>query len=189
LALLMAAILLLVPSGGIRAASYKWTDREGTLHFSDSIPAADIPTEGLDPADPEQRPLLGKPLTVYRDKVFTIALMVESDDLLQFDLTYTDVQRTFPEVVGGTPRIQISAIPVERIYTYLAYSVAPVEGGSKTVPLMNRMSKQSPQSLETEALRLFFYEPGRDRQKLLELFSVDIPFVKRWQKRKGVTYQ
>jgi len=186
---ILAAALLLAAAAPCVAGSYKWTDREGTLHFSDSPPAGDIPRESLDPADPEQRPLLGKPLLVYRDNVFTLTLTKEHDDLLQFDLTYTEIHRSYPEVVSGAPRVQLSAVTNERFYTYLAYSVHPVEGGSKTLQLINRMSKQSPSSLETGSLRIFLYDYGPDRKTVRELFATDIPFGKRWQKKKGVLYQ
>lgn len=171
------------------AGSYKWTDRDGTLHFSDTLPAEDVPLADLDPADPEQRPLLGKPLVVYQDKVFIVTLTKESDDLLQFDLTYTDIHRAFPEIVSSMPRLQINAVTGERIYTYLAYSVFQVEGGSKTLQFINRMSKLSPSSLETESLRISLYDYSPDRNKSRELFSTNIPFVKQWQKQKGVLYQ
>jgi len=186
---ILATALFLAAVATCVAGSYKWTDQEGTLHFSDSPPAGEIPRESLDLADPEQRPLLGKPLVVYRDNVFTLTLTKEADDLLQFDLAYTDIQRSFPAVVSGSPRVQLCAITSERFYTYLAYSVHPVEGGSKTLQLINRMSKQSPSSLETESLRIFLYDNGPDQKKARELFSKDIPFGKRWQKKKGVLYQ
>jgi len=186
---ILAAALLLAAASPSVAGSYKWTDREGTLHFSDSPPAGDILRESLDPADPEQRPLLGKPLLVYRDNVFTLTLTKESDDLLQFDLAYTNIHRSFPEVVSGAPRVQLCAVTSERIYTYLAYSVLPVEGGSKTLQLINRMSKQSPLALETGSLRIFLYDYGPDRKTVRELFATDIPFGKRWQKMRGVLYQ
>jgi len=186
---ILAAALLLAAAAPCVAGSYKWTDREGTLHFSDSPPAGDILRESLDLADPEQRPLLGKPLLVYRDNIFTLTLTKETDDLLQFDLAYTNIHRSFPEVVRGAPRVQLCAVTSERIYTYLAYSVLPVEGGSKTLQLINRMSKQSPSSLETGSLRIFLYDYGPDRKTVRELFATDIPFGKRWQKKKGVLYQ
>lgn len=186
---ILASALLLSATATCVAGSYKWTDQEGTLHFSDSPPAGEIPRESLDPADPEQRPLLGKPLVVYHDNVFTLTLTKETDDLLQFDLAYTNIHRSFPEVVSGAPRVQLCAITSEHFYTYLAYSVHSVEGGSKTLHLINRMSKQSPSSLETESLRIFLYNNDPDQKKARELFSTDIPFRKRWQKKKGVLYQ
>ncbi|MBP1728345.1 MAG: hypothetical protein H6Q56_718 [Deltaproteobacteria bacterium] len=186
---ILAIALLLATIAPSAAGSYRWTDRTGTLHFSDTLPAEDVPLDNLDPADPEQRPLLEKPLLIYSDKVFRLTLTAESEDLLQFELSYTDIQRIFPEVISGNARLQICAVDRERSSTYLAYSVQPVEGGRKTFQLTNRLSKQSPSDLETESLSLSLYDNGPDRKKYRNLLTREIPFGKIWHKRKGVVYQ
>ena len=186
---LLSLLTLLFLTTTSHAASYKWTDRDGTLHFSDTPPAYEVPKENLNVADPEQRPLLVMPVVVYSDRVFRLLLTAEQDDLLQFELTYTDIQRSFPETISGNVRLQICAIDRKRSSTYLAYTVVPVEGGSKSFQLKNRLSKQSPSSLETVSLSLSLYDNGPDRKKYRNLFSKEIPFGKFWQKRKDGVYQ
>lgn len=185
---ILATALFLVAASICAAGSYKWTDRNGSLHFSDSPPAYEIPRQNLNPADPEQRPLLDKPLLIYIDKVFRLMLIAETDDLLQFELTYTDIQRSFPEVISGNPRLQLGAVNRERSSTYLAYTVVPIEGGSKTIQLINCLSNKSPSVLETELLVISLSDYGQDRKKSLNLFTKEIPFGKIWHKRRGEIY-
>lgn len=186
---ILASALFLSATSMCAAGSYKWTDRDGSLHFSDSLPTYEVPKENLNPADPEQRPLLEKPLLIYSDKVFRLTLTAEEDDILKFDLTYTNIQRSYPETISGKVRLQICAVDRARSSTYLSYTVAPVEGGSKTFQLTNKLSKQSQSYLETESLYVFLYYDDRDRKEFRKLFTKEIPFGKIWHKRQGGVYQ
>ena len=183
----MVAVLL--AAGICQAGSYKWTDREGTLHLSDTPPAGEVPLEDLDPADPGQRPLLGKQLLIYSDATFRLFLSAEEDDLLQFELVYTDIHRAFPDIVASAGRIFVCAVGRQEGYSYLSYSVAAVEGGSKRLQLTNALSRHSPDDLETESLRILFHTNGTGNRETRSLFTTDIPFGKSWQKRKGKKYQ
>ncbi|MCM2357050.1 MAG: DUF4124 domain-containing protein [Geobacteraceae bacterium] len=172
------------------AASYKWTDRDGTLHFSDTPPSYEVPKDSLSFEDNEQRPLMGKGLVVYQDRVLKIVLADEQQDKLLFDVEYTDVQHVYPEAVRGTLRLMIvSSLDRGRTSTYLAYTVAPVDGGSRKFSMMNALSDHSPSRLETELLHISLSVDDREKKDYRILLKKDIPFRKVWEKRAGVKYQ
>lgn len=185
--LLLLPILLFPFSAG-HAASYKWTDRNGTLHYSDTPPAKDVQKSLLRLEDPEERPLLGKGQMVYQDRTFKILLADEQQDSLLFDVQYRDVQRAYPDAVTGNLRLLISAVDRSLTSTYLAYTVMPVQGGTRRFEMTNRMSGHSPQSLETDLLKILLYN-DEDKQKVKVLLDTAIPFRKEWSKRDGVTYK
>jgi hypothetical protein len=180
--------LLFLFATSIQAASYKWTDRDGSLHFSDTPPAYEVPQKSLSIEDHEQRPLMGKGLVIYQDRVFKIVLSDEQDDKLHFKVSYNNIQRAYPEVIRGNTLIYICATQQDRTYTYLAYTVAPVEGGSTTLSLVNGLSKQSPSRLVTDSLHMTLYRDDRKTKEFKILFKKAIPFSKVWEKQAGVVY-
>lgn len=187
--LTVATILSLAFVGSCPAGSYRWTDRDGTLHFSDALPAEDIPRESLSPVDPEQRPLLVKPVILYRDPVFVVTLEGEEDDELQFSVDYSGIHHAYPELVRSPGRLLLSAVDRGNTPTYLSFTVAPVAGGSDRLTLTNAMTRHTESHLETVILRLTLSLNDRERDDRRILFTTDIPFVKHWQKREGVAYR
>lgn len=169
------------------AALYRWSDQAGIIHFSDSLPVEDVPQEQLNLVDPAQRPLLKKPLKVYQDNVFRVMLTAEDDDSVQFDVIYTEIHRTFPEIIRCKTKMYLCAVSRE-VTSYLTYTVVPVEGGSATLRLTNRLSKHSPSRLQTETLNinLFYRDPETNEDRAL--FSKEIPFGKVWEKRADGVY-
>jgi hypothetical protein len=188
--LAMAMLLvLLLPFKPCHADSYRWTDRDGTLHFSDTIPADTIPQESLDITDPAQRPLMSEMPPLYQDEVFRLLLISEKPDRLEFELEYSAIHRTYKDLIKGGVFVWIVAVDSARTPSWLAWTGANVESGNGRVKLVNTLSKQSPTSLETDSLILTLYR--RDRAQGVEktLFSKEIPFRKSWEKMPRITYR
>jgi hypothetical protein len=186
---LLAALWLLLIVVPCQASSYRWTDKNGTLHFSDTPPAGYVPQRELDLSDPEQRPLIRKMPPIYRDHVFRLFLVSEQQDRLEFDLEYTAIHHSYTEIVEGRVMATISAVDSARTPTYLAYTVAPVEGGDGRVKLVNYLSKYSPSHLETDSLMLTLYRNDREKGVAKLIFNKEIPFRKSWEKIPGGRYQ
>lgn len=186
---LLSLIILLFLQTTTHAASYKWTDRDGTLHFSDTPPSYEVPKSTLSIEDNEQRPLMGPGQVVYQDKVFKIILAEEQQDKLLFDVEYNNVQRAYPEAIRGTLRLIVSSLDRGRTYTYLAYNVAPVDGGSRKFRMTNALSNHSPDRLETELLHISLSVDDREKKEYRILLKKEIPFRKVWEKRAGVKYE
>lgn len=185
----LGLFLLLFHTAACQAGQYQWKDQAGTIHYSDSIPLEDVLQKHLNPADPRQRPLIKKPVILFADQVFRVRLLTEEDDSLQFDLTLNEIHRTFPDIIRGHARIFLCAVSQE-VTSYLEYTVAPVEGGSTTLRLTNRLSKHSPEQLQTETLKILLYESEPGKTDVKTLFSREIPFVKIWEKKAaGMIYQ
>lgn len=171
-----------------QAALYRWTDQTGVIHFSDSLPPKEIPQEQLNLADPEQRPLLKKPLVVFQDNIFRVILISEKNDSMQFDVTYTEIHHNFPEIIRYKTRLILGSAGGGGA-TYLRYTAAPVEGGSATLKFTNGLSKRSPSKFETEYLyiSLYYHDPEKKEDK--PLYKKDIPYRKVWEKNVDGVYQ
>src|SRR6266702_4184511 len=165
-----------------RGASYKWSDEAGVLHFSDTPPPQAVPQHSFSLADADQRPLLEGDIVIFEDQVFKVMLDEEKDDELRFKVEYINIQRTFPDIIQGNALLFICAVNRERKSTYLAYTVAKVDGGSKVLTLSNKVSKQSPSRMETEGLIITLYHDDREKKEIKILFKKEIPFQKRWEK-------
>lgn len=186
---LLTVLFIIIAATTTRAASYKWTDRDGTLHFSDTPPSYEVPKKSLSIEDDEQRPIMDKGQIVYQDRVFKIVLVDEQQDKLLFDVEYNNVQRAYPEAIRGTLRLLVSSVDRGRTSTYLSYNVAPVDGGSKKFRMMNALSNHSPSRLETEWLHISLTVDDREKKDYRILLKKEIPFRKVWEKRVGVNYQ
>lgn len=185
----LLSLFFIIAATASHAASYKWTDRDGTLHFSDTPPSYEVPKSTLSIEDNEQRPLMGMGHVVYQDRAFKIVLADEQQDKLLFDVEYTNVQRVYPEAIRGTLRLIVSSLDRGRTSTYLAYTVAPVDGGSRKFSMTNALSNHSPSRLETELLQISLYVDDREKKDFRILLKKEIPFRKVWEKRAGVKYQ
>lgn len=186
---LPVGILVFLFAVASHAANYRWTDRDGTLHFSDTPPSYEVPRNSLSIEDHEQRPLMGKGLVVFQDRVFKIVLVDEQQDKLLFDVEYANVHNAYPEAVRSTLRLIVSSVDRGRTATYLAYTVAPVNGGSNKLRLMNSLTRNSPSRLETELLHISLYVDNREKKGFRILLKKEIRFRKVWEKRAGVEYQ
>jgi hypothetical protein len=183
---LLGLLFLAVPGHG---SSYHWTDREGTLHFSDTLPPGPVPQETLDLTDPGQRPLLVTKPPVYQDKVMRLSVVAEREDHLEFELEYTAIHHAYPEIIKGGAFVWLCAVDSSRSPTGLAWVGANLEGGDGRVKLVNTLSKQSPPKLATDGLILTVQRRDRAQGVDQTLGRTEIPFRKNWEKQSGVTYR
>jgi len=183
---MVALFLLFVPDS--QAELYRWTDQAGTVHFSDTLPTATVPQSGLDFVDPAERPLLQKPLLIFEDAVFRVLLIAEEEDALQLEVSYNEIHRTFPEIIHQQAQIYLCALSPQ-VTSYLEYTVAPVEGGSATLSLKNRMTRHSPPRLTTDTLSLLLYLRDPQTKGFRTLSSTEIPLRKVWVKREEGSYR
>lgn len=180
--------LFLLPVIDCQARLYRWTDPSGTVHFSDTLPSAVVPQQGLDMADPAERPLLQKPLLIFANEVFRVLLVAEEEDSLLFEVSYHEIHRTFPEIIRQQGQLYLCALSPQ-VTSYLEYTVAPVEGGSATLTIKNRMTRHSPSRLQTDALRLRLYLRDPQGKGMGTLFSTEIPLGKIWEKGPEGSYR
>jgi hypothetical protein len=183
-------LLSSVPSGPVcHGEIYRWVDPNGVTHLSDTPPDDQARQESLSIVDKKHgatMPRQGRRnnSVVYRDNIFRIVLLDETNSSLTFELSYQNIGAAFPQIFKSGARFSICGTNRGSKYTYLSCPPARIAGNSNTVTLINQMSNLSDPRMKTDMLSLRLYREALNQDKFTVLFAQEVPFEKDWSRSR-----
>lgn len=183
--LVTALILLWLLSSTCFAEGYKWTDEEGTFHFSDMPRPISTTLPPQKYSNEQERGRLGKNIVIYADKslyapdeykIIKVTLVSESKDYLLFDIEYYFAEELTDTSLNSYLGLNVYPSNVKED-TYVATPFVMPASGKNKISYKLSMSKYSQDSLMTDILKLYM----RNSRKKIVVERV-IPFEKQWRK-------
>jgi tetratricopeptide (TPR) repeat protein len=176
---------------------YQWTDEDGAIHFSDSIPSNkkitktvihDNENDTFAFTNQKDRVQVGNNITLYEDAGLIIKLEKEEDDRLAFRISTNNLQDVYPQVnkIGA---VYFEVLPLksgdEGYPKYMSLSQQRIDPGAHSFTSSTGThgveDYSKPYEIRTEFLRarLILRQDGRFDDPPV-LFEKLIPFNKYW---------